>query len=190
MGSENPYLHQKSRQNQNQLRRNHPVHDPMVPPPKQPHTTTKTGTPMKYISREFYSVFGKFDVTIKIDKEIKEYGYNSSKIIDGKTKWRFKAENILTSAWTADPNFTAEQNTIPNRLSIYYIYRKTKKPSLESLQALYQKILRRNSVRIRLIPLSNIQLHTSQRRRRGIRHVWRLFYSKEKTERTKISTDT
>lgn len=145
---------------------------------------------MKYISREFYSVFGKFDVTIKIDKEIKEYGYNSSKIIDGKTKWRFKAENILTSAWTADPNFTAEQNTIPNRLSIYYIYRKTKKPSLESLQALYQKILRRNSVRIRLIPLSNIQLHTSQRRRRGIRHVWRLFYSKEKTERTKISTDT
>lgn len=75
-----------------------------------------------YIGREFYGIWGDFDVTIHIDKDQiigasgvlqnkEEVGAGylkeevTPKIVDGKRTWHFLAENVHDFAWGADPDY-------------------------------------------------------------------------------------
>ena len=79
--------------------------------------------PTKYIAREFYGVWGDYDVTIKIDKSYKLAGtgvlQNASEIGWGydkpgtpltnisaeKRSWHFIGKNIHDFVWAADPDY-------------------------------------------------------------------------------------
>jgi len=65
--------------------------------------------PDPYISREFYGVWGDFDVTVTIDKDYKlAAGSESVEVVDlngDKKKWHFKANNIHDFVWAADRDF-------------------------------------------------------------------------------------
>jgi hypothetical protein len=76
-----------------------------------------------YIAREFYGVWGDFDVTINIDKEYKiggtgvllnaneiGWGYDKEgtdlkKITTAKRSWHFVGKNIHDFVWAADPDY-------------------------------------------------------------------------------------
>ena len=74
-----------------------------------------------YIGREFYGIWGNFDVTINIDKdytvagsgylqnpELIGHGYSPLKegvVHDDKISWRFIAPNVHDFSWAADPDF-------------------------------------------------------------------------------------
>jgi Peptidase family M1 domain len=75
-----------------------------------------------YVGREFYGVWGDFDVTINIDQKFTlggtgilqnpqdiGKGYNGSsnvmKPVDGKLSWHFKAENVHDFMWGADTEY-------------------------------------------------------------------------------------
>ena len=79
--------------------------------------------PTPYVAREFYGVWGDFDVTINIDKSYKLGGtgvlVNASEIgwgydkpetelkpcLTSKRSWHFKGENIHDFVWVADNHF-------------------------------------------------------------------------------------
>jgi hypothetical protein len=79
--------------------------------------------PTPYIAREFYGVWGDFDVTINIDKNYKlggtgvlinanEIGWGYDKpgtelksITKAKRSWHFVGENIHDFVWAADPDY-------------------------------------------------------------------------------------
>ena len=79
--------------------------------------------PTPYIAREFYGVWGDFDVTINIDKEYKlggtgvlvnaneiGWGYDKEgtglkKIATAKRSWNFVGKNIHDFVWAADPEY-------------------------------------------------------------------------------------
>ncbi len=74
-----------------------------------------------YVGREFYGVWGSFDVKINIDKsyivaasgQLQNadkigYGYSDTKkpkAKKGKVKWHFIAENVHDFVWAADPDY-------------------------------------------------------------------------------------
>lgn len=73
-----------------------------------------------YIGREFYGVWGNFDVTIEMDKKYiiaasgvlqnaDEIGYGycekEPKNKPKRLKWNFKAENVHDFVWAADPDY-------------------------------------------------------------------------------------
>ena len=88
--------------------------------------------PTPYVAREFYGVWGDFDVTINIDKTYKLGGtgvlMNANEIGWGydapgtelkptnKTKrsWRFVGENIHDFVWAADPDYKHLVYKMPN----------------------------------------------------------------------------
>jgi hypothetical protein len=97
--------------------------------------------PNPYVAREFYGVWGDFEVQISLDKQFKlgstgvlqnaaEIGWGYDKEgTDLKTTsaalrtWRFKAENIHDFAWAADPDFkhiTRQTNGGP---LLHFIYK-------------------------------------------------------------------
>ena len=79
-----------------------------------------------YIAREFYGVWGDFDVKISIDKDYVVaaggyiqnpqevgFGYEAEgstvkKPFTNKLTWHFKAPNVHDFAWAADPDFTQQ----------------------------------------------------------------------------------
>jgi hypothetical protein len=88
--------------------------------------------PTPYIAREFYGVWGNFDVTINIDKNYKlggtgvlmnanEIGWGYDKpgtelkpISKAKRSWHFVGENIHDFVWTADPEYKHLVYQMPN----------------------------------------------------------------------------
>jgi len=74
-----------------------------------------------YIAREFYGIWGDFDVTITIDKnyvvaatgylqqpETIGHGYAEGaqpRPVDGKLRWQFKAPRVHDFVWAADPDY-------------------------------------------------------------------------------------
>ena len=96
-----------------------------------------------YIGREFYGIWGDFDVTINIDKdytvagsgylqnpELIGHGYASLK--DGvkhgdKISWRFIAPNVHDFSWAADPLFTHDYIDVEGGPRVHFFYKSDSK---------------------------------------------------------------
>ena len=96
--------------------------------------------PNQYVAREFYGVWGDFDVTINIDKTYKLGGtgtlMNASEIGWGydkpgtdlkstakdKRSWHFAGSNIHDFVWAADPEYKHIVRNVPGGLAIHVIY--------------------------------------------------------------------
>ncbi|MDO9260958.1 MAG: M1 family metallopeptidase [Flavobacteriaceae bacterium] len=94
-----------------------------------------------YIGREFYGVWGNFDVTINIDKKytIGGTGYlqNPQEIGHGyedkskplklpkgnKLKWHFYAPNVHDFTWAADPDYTHDIQKTDNGTTLHFLYK-------------------------------------------------------------------
>ena len=92
-----------------------------------------------YIGREFYGVWGDFDVKITIDKayvlggtgylqnpnEI-GYGYETGEIKptqNDKLTWHFKAPNVHDFTWAADPNYIHDTLQVPDGPMLHFLYK-------------------------------------------------------------------
>jgi len=98
--------------------------------------------PTPYIGREFYGVWGDYDVTISIDKSyiLGGTGYlqNASQVGYGyeepgtkvqrpagnKLVWKFTAPNVHDFAWAADPDFVHLTRKIRPDLTLHALYDK------------------------------------------------------------------
>jgi hypothetical protein len=96
--------------------------------------------PTPYIAREFYGVWGDYDVTISIDKNYvlggSGYVHNPNQVGFGyedknvkvvkpageKLRWHFLAPNVHDFAWAADPEYKHIVRQIPNGPTINVLY--------------------------------------------------------------------
>lgn len=97
--------------------------------------------PTPYVAREFYGVWGDFDVTINIDKSyiLGGTGYlqNADQIGFGyekagakvptpaanKLSWRFIAPNVHDFMWAADPEFIHKTRKVRDSLVFHLLYK-------------------------------------------------------------------
>lgn len=108
-----------------------------------------------YIGREFYGVFGDFDVKIKIDKKytIGATGYlqNPEEIGKGyidapvnyttdKLTWHFIAPNVHDFAWGADPDYVHKKVRTEDGIDLHFFYQTTGKYAA-SWETLPEKML-------------------------------------------------
>ena len=96
-----------------------------------------------YIGREFYGIWGDFDVTINIDKdytvagsgylqnpELIGHGYAPLKegVNQGdKISWRFIAPNVHDFSWAADPMFTHDHIDVDGGPRVHFFYKSDSK---------------------------------------------------------------
>lgn len=101
--------------------------------------------PTPYVGREFYGVWGDYDVTISIDKSYilgssgylqnaaqVGYGYEDAGVAvrrpaGDKLTWKFTAPNVHDFAWAADPDFVHVSKKIRPDLTLHVLYDKTDK---------------------------------------------------------------
>jgi hypothetical protein len=92
-----------------------------------------------YIAREFYGVYGDFDVRITIDKKYTiggtgvlqnpdeiGHGYSKTKIKNTSNPtltWHFRAENVHDFAWVADDEFTHNIVKLNPKTDLHFIYK-------------------------------------------------------------------
>ncbi len=94
-----------------------------------------------YIAREFFGVWGDYDVTITIDESytIGGTGYlqNPASVghgytapgqkpmhpINGKYTWHFLAPDVHDFAWAADPNYIHDTYPGPNGVTLHFFYK-------------------------------------------------------------------
>jgi len=99
--------------------------------------------PTPYVAREFYGVWGDYDVTINIDPTYKlggtgvlqnaneiGWGYDAANTTDlkpaskSKRTWRFTANNVHDFVWAADPDFKHLTKKLKNTtLHVIYNYK-------------------------------------------------------------------
>ncbi|HRN56034.1 MAG TPA: M1 family metallopeptidase, partial [Agriterribacter sp.] len=97
--------------------------------------------PTPYVAREFYGVWGDYEVNITLDKNYiiggtgylqnanqVGYGYEKkgTKVVhpQGATlTWRFTAPNVHDFVWAADPQFKHLTRNIPNGPTIHVLYK-------------------------------------------------------------------
>lgn len=98
--------------------------------------------PTPYIAREFYGVWGDFEVNISIDRKyvVAATGYlqNAHEIGHGYEKysnlpykpqsterftWRFKAPNVHDFVWAADPNYIHNSKQVRKGLVLHSFYK-------------------------------------------------------------------
>ncbi len=100
-----------------------------------------------YIAREFYGVWGDFDVNITIDEDYTiggsgylqnpaeiGHGYElpnqkTMKPKNGKYTWHFLAPNVHDFSWVADKNFVHDTYPGPNGVTLHFFYKN--KPELK-----------------------------------------------------------
>lgn len=110
--------------------------------------------PTPYVGREFYGVWGDYDVTINIDKNYMlggsgylqnpaqiGYGYEPKGVkvnrpAGSKLSWRFIAPNVHDFVWAADPEFIHVSRQLRDSLTIHVLYKKTNEPEQEWLDLL------------------------------------------------------
>lgn len=110
--------------------------------------------PTPYVGREFYGVWGDFDVNISIDRNYIlggtgyllnanqiGYGYEEAgtKIVrpaGNKLTWKFTAPNVHDFMWAADPEFKHMTRKVKKDLTLHLLY-KSSNPSA----ATWEKIL-------------------------------------------------
>lgn len=96
--------------------------------------------PTPYVAREFYGVWGDYDVTINIDKTYllagsgtvvnaaqvgfgyEDKGVNVNRPAGSKLTWHFVAPNVHDFAWAADPEYKMITRQIPNGPIIRVVY--------------------------------------------------------------------
>ncbi|GAA4337300.1 M1 family metallopeptidase [Flaviaesturariibacter amylovorans] len=95
-----------------------------------------------YVAREFYGVWGDYDVTIRIDKSYLlggsgtvvngnevGFGYGANGNAAGapvkgdKRTWRFVAPNVHDFAWAADPGYKHITRKVPNGPLVHVLYK-------------------------------------------------------------------
>jgi len=97
--------------------------------------------PTPYVAREFYGVWGDFDVTINIDKSYLlggtgylqnadqiGFGYEKAgakvpKPSGNKLAWHFIAPNVHDFMWAADPEFIHKTRTVRDSLVFHLLYK-------------------------------------------------------------------
>ena len=96
-----------------------------------------------YIGREFYGIWGDFDVTINIDKDytVAGSGYLQNPELIGhgyaplkegvnhgdKISWRFIAPNVHDFSWAADPMFTHDYIDVGGGPRVHFFYKSDSK---------------------------------------------------------------
>ena len=96
----------------------------------------------EYLGREFYGVWGNFDVKITLDKTYVVAGSGvlqnpnemgcgyedkgvKTPLTKAKTKtWHFVAERVHDFTWAADPQFTHDKHTLTDGKTIHFFYKK------------------------------------------------------------------
>lgn len=93
-----------------------------------------------YIAREFYGVWGNYDVKITIDKDYTiggtgylqnadeiGHGYTSKSVVPkgDKLTWHFKAPNVHDFTWAADPEYMHDTFQVPDGPMLHFFYKKT-----------------------------------------------------------------
>ncbi|HWR33769.1 MAG TPA: M1 family metallopeptidase, partial [Chitinophagaceae bacterium] len=117
--------------------------------------------PTPYVGREFYGVWGDFDVSITIDKKYilggtgylqnsnqVGYGYEDAgtkvnRPAGAKLTWRFIAPNVHDFMWAADPEYIHVKRKLRDSLTIHVLYKATNSTarSWEDLLDMAQKAL-------------------------------------------------
>ena len=113
----------------------------------------------QYIAREFYGVWGDFDVTIHIDKKytIGGTGYlqNPQQVGHGyekkskklnlpkgdKLTWHFKAPNVHDFTWAADKDYLHDIVQVPNGATLHFLY-KNKEKTVENWKKMQDKAVK------------------------------------------------
>ena len=90
-----------------------------------------------YIAREFHSVWGSFDVKIRMDKDYTigatgylqnpeeiGHGYTDEKVKPKgeKLTWHFKAPKVLDFTWGADPDYVHDTLEMDNGTTLHFFY--------------------------------------------------------------------
>jgi Peptidase family M1 domain len=106
-----------------------------------------------YIAREFYGVWGDYNVNISIDKNYMlaasgtlqnanevGFGYGQSTVNGQRSTantltWKFAAQNVHDFVWAADTAYTMIKKQIPDGPLFYFVYKK-----VDSLQANWENV--------------------------------------------------
>jgi len=112
-----------------------------------------------YVGREFYGVWGDFDVRISMDKKYVlgasgvlqnpieiGYGYEPEGAVvrqknGDKLTWHWKAENVHDFAWTADPEYKHLKVERKDGLTLHFLYQETEqtKTTWQAMPAVMDK---------------------------------------------------